>query len=175
MLKHRASVHDDVRTFRCPYCDMSFAQRGLCDNHVRSVHDKKQAKYFCEHCGLPFSRKAELSDHQKEAHPELGAPYRQYYVGGPSSAAGMASAPVAARDAARDDGNLVGDTIQPVQHQEPAVGILPSFAGSGPAEGTTTPPTGLQYPLPHLPPQPEYQETEDDSDRRRSFQEDSSR
>lgn len=174
MLKHRASVHDDVRTFRCPYCDMRFPQRGLCDTHVRTIHDKKQAKYFCEHCGLPFSRKGQLDTHYGEAHPELAAPYSQYFVGGPSSAPGMASAPVTAREPARDDRNLVGDTIQPVQHQEPAVGTLPSFAGSGPAEGTTTPPTGLQYPLPHLPPQLEYQETEEESGRRRSFQEDSS-
>lgn len=70
MLKHRASVHDDVRKFRCQYCDENFTQRGLCDAHVRSVHNKKQAKYFCEHCGLPFSKKVQLNGHYQTLHPE---------------------------------------------------------------------------------------------------------
>lgn len=91
MLKHRASVHDDVRTFRCPYCDATFSQRGLCDTHVRTVHDKKQAKYFCEHCGLPFSRKGQLNDHYQQAHPEHVALYRGHGAGASSSTAEVRS------------------------------------------------------------------------------------
>lgn len=88
MLKHRASVHDDVRTFRCPYCELSFSQRGLCDTHVRTVHDKKQAKYFCEYCGSPFSRKVQLHEHYESDHPE----YMTSYAGQPSGVQTLPSA-----------------------------------------------------------------------------------
>lgn len=96
MLKHRASVHDDVRTFRCPYCDAVFSQRTVCDAHVRNVHDKKQAKYFCEQCGLPYSRKKHLHDHYAEVHPHLLQAYRAYEAAAADAEAVEAAAAAAA-------------------------------------------------------------------------------
>lgn len=162
MLKHRASVHDDVRTFRCPYCDQNFAQRGLCDTHVRTVHDKKQAKYFCEHCGLPFSRKVQLNEHYETVHSEFMAAYGRFYLG-------------LATTAAPPDRAMVGDTVL----QERA-GPLPPFGtpGAGPAEGTTQPQAGPSG-YAEGQPGPAYEQRspapeEGGPSRRRSFQGDSS-
>lgn len=178
MLKHRASVHDDVRTFRCPYCELSFPQRGLCDTHVRSVHDKKQAKYFCEHCGLPFSRKVQLNEHYEQAHPEYMATYSPYYSSSPSTAPATAPGPSLARDTVRDDRALVGDTITPMQQPHRMFPRnLPTFGSAGgPAEGRTIPPAppALPYPPPQLPPQQERPESEEERARRRRFEGDNS-
>lgn len=176
MLKHRASVHDDVRTFRCPYCDESFPQRGLCDAHVRNVHDRKQAKYFCEHCGLPFSRKVQLNEHYEQAHPEYLSTYGQYYSGSSSTAAAAIAGPSVGRDMVRDDRTLVGDTLTGVQTRGLDTGGLPAFGSIGPGEGRTNPPIppALPYPLPQLAPQRETGEAEEAEVRRRSLQGDNS-
>lgn len=156
MLKHRASVHDDVRTFRCPYCDQSFSQRGLCDTHVKVVHDKKQAKYFCEHCGLPFSRKILLTEHYQQVHPEYVATYGAQYLGGAATAATTTMA--SRRDVGGPSGHrpegraYVGDTLQ---HE-----VASQIRQQQPREGVRSP----------YPPVSGFEQTDD----RRNFQRDSS-
>lgn len=164
MLKHRASVHDDVRIFRCPYCDANFSQRGLCDSHVKTVHDKKQAKYFCEHCGLPFSRKVNLNEHYEQAHPQYRSSLAPYHPGALSTVPTTENiGPEVGREygIGRGDRMFVGDTVQP--EQDPA-GIFATVTRTSPAVGTTTPQAALPTLLHHLPLTGEFQRTKSDEE-----------
>lgn len=149
MLKHRASVHDDVRIFRCPYCDANFSQRGLCDSHVKTVHDRKQAKYFCEHCGLPFSRKVTLNEHYEQVHPEYRSSLGHYHGGAPSTIPTTRSMGLEiGREFGMGSGDraFVGDTVQHLSEQEPPI-PFPAVTYTSLAPGTTTSQHGLPIPL----------------------------
>lgn len=167
MLKHRASVHDDVRIFRCPYCDANFSQRGLCDSHVKTIHDKKQAKYFCEHCGLPFSRKVNLNEHYEQAHPQYRTSFGPYHAGASSVVPTTESIELeAGREygIGRGDRTFVGDTVQPLT-EHVSHGIFATVTQTTPIAGPATPQAALPAPLQHLPLTSEFQQTLDDAEK----------
>lgn len=178
MLKHRASVHDDVRTFRCPYCDAMFSQRGLCDTHVRTVHDKKQAKYFCEHCGLPFSRKVQLNEHYEQVHPEYMATYGRYQAGQSSTTPGMPSTSRTARGGPAEELAAEQRPFELSTAESRLDAPIPPLLGMGALARTRPPPTGAPQPwIPFTTSQPLTREQgapEESSGRQRSFQGDSS-
>lgn len=93
--KHKKTVHEKARDFRCEECNLSFGevcelnkliisiylvlkpkltnlnskQRGNLNKHVRSIH-RKERNFLCEQCGAAFPFRNGLTEHIRMRHTD---------------------------------------------------------------------------------------------------------
>ncbi|XP_053621258.1 zinc finger protein OZF-like [Plodia interpunctella] len=65
-LSTHMNVHDskDKVKFTCITCKREFKHQAFLDNHIRSVHTRKEG-YICKHCGINLENQETLNEHEK--------------------------------------------------------------------------------------------------------------
>ena len=65
--RHKRSVHERVRAYKCDQCDYSCAQKGDLRQHQLAVHEQ-QKPHACQHCTYKCVRLSLLRQHCKSMH-----------------------------------------------------------------------------------------------------------
>ena len=64
-VKLESNVQDDRVSFSCPKCNRSYAEKHLCELHMRTVHYASKTKEKCDICGVRFIN---LKAHKEKYH-----------------------------------------------------------------------------------------------------------
>ena len=64
-VKLESNVQDDRVSFSCPKCNRSYAEKHLCELHMRTVHFASKTKEKCDICGVRFIN---LKAHKEKYH-----------------------------------------------------------------------------------------------------------
>ena len=82
MKKHKQTVHEGRRDYKCDICGDAFSIQAHVKRHIQTVHEGRK-DYKCEYCGTTRTtstslRKHILRDHQGRTLPikgKVGAPF----------------------------------------------------------------------------------------------------
>ena len=65
--RHIRAIHDQIKDFQCPFCEISCSQKGNLRLHIDQVH-KNIRKFSCEQCDYKSNFKNDIAKHQKSVH-----------------------------------------------------------------------------------------------------------
>ncbi|KAA8496022.1 Gastrula zinc finger protein XlCGF9.1 [Porphyridium purpureum] len=67
LLRHKRSLHFNLRPFQCAHCSMSFQQRVHMTAHIAAIHEKKK-NASCPVCSRAFGTKSNMKKHVRNVH-----------------------------------------------------------------------------------------------------------
>ena len=62
-----ASVHEEMKSFKCKMCDESFSQNSNMERHISAVHEEIKG-FKCKMCEKSFSYKSNMEKHMTSIH-----------------------------------------------------------------------------------------------------------
>ena len=65
--RHIRAIHDQIKDFKCPFCEISCSQKGNLRLHIDQVH-KNIRKFSCEQCEYKSNFKNDIAKHVKSVH-----------------------------------------------------------------------------------------------------------
>jgi KRAB domain-containing zinc finger protein len=65
--RHIRAIHDRIKDFQCPFCEVSCSQKGNLRLHIDQVH-KNIRKYTCNQCDYKSNFKNDVAKHKKSVH-----------------------------------------------------------------------------------------------------------
>ena len=75
--RHIRAIHDRIKDFQCPFCEISCSQKGNLRLHIDQVH-KNIRKFSCEQCDYKSNFKYDIAKHKKSVHEktqDIRCPY----------------------------------------------------------------------------------------------------
>ena len=65
--RHIRAIHDRIKDFKCPFCEISCSQKGNLRLHIDQVH-KNIRKFSCDQCDYKSNFKNDIAKHKKSVH-----------------------------------------------------------------------------------------------------------
>ncbi|CAO1357306.1 unnamed protein product [Diamesa serratosioi] len=69
LIRHKKTIHENLKPFKCPFCDKSFGQKNSLDSH-RNTHTGDKP-HQCKLCPFKTGDQRTIYKHQKQMHSEL--------------------------------------------------------------------------------------------------------
>ena len=67
--RHIKVVHENLKSFKCSLCSISFRYQGELNDHTITVHESR--KYTCDLCAKSFNRRDVLYKHRRSLHLKI--------------------------------------------------------------------------------------------------------
>ena len=68
--RHIRAIHDRIKDFQCPFCEVSCSQKGNLRLHIDQVH-KNIRKFSCNQCDYKSNFKNDIAKHKKSVHEKI--------------------------------------------------------------------------------------------------------
>ena len=68
--RHIRTIHDKIKDFHCPFCEVSCSQKGNLRLHIDQVH-KNIRKFSCTQCNYKSNFRNDIAKHNKSVHEKV--------------------------------------------------------------------------------------------------------
>ena len=76
---HKKQCGTTENRYQCPYCPLSFSQRGNMQRHVQQQHSEMPQRFTCPECHQAFTTKDGMKRHLETVCAEVKSSYKCWY------------------------------------------------------------------------------------------------